>query len=266
VNEDPLISGGVLKAALVVLVAGILGVGAYLVVGGDAIDIDLPDLPEIDTTGDTTTNLQDTNLQDTTIGGDPDEGSQPADLFTSAAFASAVDQLREAVGPDAQLTRLFINDVQTQFIVRSGSDGVEAWSLRGDGGELSRQDATISISGNATVEDFAFGLDAVKPAAIDRMLAAARRESAAADFRPTVLSLERRIAFGSRDLSWTINAEGNNRNLVYLADPEGRKLENVGGEGTPIPPAVTEARKLTDCLRGAQGDPDRVLQCFDEFQ
>jgi hypothetical protein len=267
VNEDPLISGGVLKAALVILVAGILGVGAYLIVGGDAIDIDLPDLPDIDTTGDTTTNLQDTELQDTTVGGSEQPAAESVDdLFTSSAFAAALAQLQAAVGQDAQLTRLFINDVQTQFIVRSGADGVEAWSFRGDSGQLSRQDASISISGNATVDDFAFGLDAVKPAAIDRMLAAARRESGAADFRPSVLNLERRIPFGSRELEWTINAEGNNRNLVYRADPEGRKLQNVGGEGTPIPPAVTEARKLTDCLQGAQGDPDRVLECFDQFQ
>ena len=265
-NEDPIISGGVLKGALVVLVAGILGVGAYLIVGGDAIDIDLPDLPDVDTAGDTTTNLQNTELEDTTVGGEPEEAAEPADLFTSAAFASAVDQLRDAVGPDAQLTRLFINEVQTQFVVRAGADGVEAWSVRADTGQLSRSDASITISGNATLDDFAFGLDAVQPAAIDRMLAAARRESGAADFRPTVLNLERRIPFGSRELEWTINAEGNNRNLLYRADAEGRKLRNDGGEGTPIPPAVTEARKLSECLQGAQGDPDRVLECFDQFR
>ena len=54
-------------------------------------------------------------------------------------------------------------------------------------------EATVTISGNVTLEDFAFGLAAVDPDAIDRMLAAARKRSGAADFEPSVLVLERAI-------------------------------------------------------------------------
>lgn len=225
-REEPVISRAVLKAALVILIAGALGAGAYALAGG-GINIDLPDLPEIDTIGEETTELENTTLQDTTIGqGDP--APQPTDPFTSAGFAAAIEQVKEEVGPGQELTRLFINPVQTQFIVRRG-DGIEAYSVRADTGELTRADATITISGDAKIGDFAFALDALDPAAVDRMLSAARKQSGAADFEPTVLSLERAIPFGSRELRWTINAEGGGRNLTYRAAADGSGVENVGG-------------------------------------
>jgi hypothetical protein len=226
VREEPVISRAVLKAALVILIAGALGAGAYALAGG-GIDIDLPDLPDIDTIGEDTTELENTTLQDTTIGqGEPEP--QPTDPFTSAGFAAAIEQVKDEVGPGRELTRLFINPVQTQFIVRRG-DGIEAYSVRADTGELTQADATITISGNAKIGDFAFALDALDPAAVDRMLSAARKQSGAADFEPTVLSLERAIPFGSRELRWTINAEGGGRNLTYRAAADGTGVEKIGG-------------------------------------
>jgi hypothetical protein len=228
-REEPIISRAVLRAALLILVAGALGVGAYALVGGD-IDVDLPELPEIDletTTDGETTELEGTTLEDTTIGQEePDQA--PTDPFTSAGFAAALERVKGEVGPGQELTRLFINPVQTQLIVRRG-DGIEAYSVRADTGETTRADATITISGSAKIGDFAFALDSVDPAAVDRMLAAARKQSGTADFEPTVLSLERAIPFGSRELRWTINAQGGGRNLTYRAAADGGKVENIGG-------------------------------------
>jgi hypothetical protein len=65
VRQDPIISGGWVKAALVILIAGALGVGTYVLVSG--VDIDLPDLPDVDTDS-AETSLSNTTLQDTTIG------------------------------------------------------------------------------------------------------------------------------------------------------------------------------------------------------
>jgi hypothetical protein len=227
-REEPIISGAVVKAALVILVAGALGVGAYALVGG-GLDIDLPDLPEIDletTTGEAT-DLENTTVENTTIGeGEPE--AEATDPFTSAGFAAAIDDVRNEVGPGQELTRLFINPVQTQFILRRG-DGIEAYSVRADTGELTRADATITITGNAKIADFAFALDSVDPAAVDRMLAAARKQSSSSDFEPTVLSLERAIPFGSRALRWTINADGGGRNLLFRAAADGTGVEQVAG-------------------------------------
>lgn len=265
-REDPIISGGIFKLILVVLVTGALGAGAWALTGG--VDIDLPDLPEIDT-GEGVTTLSEGDFSDTTIGGDAPEPPPPAaagsDPFTTAGFASALAAVREEAGPGRQLTRLFINEVQTQLVVRTGGEGVEAWSVRADTGELTRSDATVTISGNATIDDFAFALDAVKAGAVDRMLAQARKASGALDFRPTVLSLERGIPFGERELRWTINAQGNARNLLYRAVADGRNLTNVGGEGSPIPPAAIEAQKLNDCIRDAQSDPEAIFECLEKF-
>jgi hypothetical protein len=63
VRQDPIISGGLIKAALVILVAGALGVGAYVLVSG--VDINLPDL---NTSSKPETTVSNTTLQDTTIG------------------------------------------------------------------------------------------------------------------------------------------------------------------------------------------------------
>lgn len=260
-REEPIISGAVIKAALVILVAGALGVGAYALVGGE-IDIDLPDvdLPEIDTTtGEDATALQDTTIDEGSSGEEP-----AADPFTSAGFATALGKVREEVGEQAQLTRLFINEVQTQFIVRRG-DEVEAYSVGSDSGEVSREEATVTITGNATIADFAYPLSAVRPGAVDRILAAARRLSGAQDLRPTVLTLERRIPFGSRELGWSISAEGGGRNLTFRAGPDGKGVTNVGGEGTPIPPAAQNARKLNECIQAAENDPEEIFACLERF-
>jgi len=67
VNEEPVISRGVLKAGLILLVAAGIGGGAYALASGG---IDLPDI-DLETTGVTT--LEDTTLEDTTIDGDEPE-------------------------------------------------------------------------------------------------------------------------------------------------------------------------------------------------
>jgi len=73
-NEEPVISRSVLKAALILLVAAGIGVGAYVLVDGG---IDLPDIDLETTTGDVT-NLEDTTLEDTTIGtGEPERPARP---------------------------------------------------------------------------------------------------------------------------------------------------------------------------------------------
>jgi hypothetical protein len=155
--------------------------------------------------------------------------------------------------------------VQTQLIVRRG-DGVEAYSVRADSGELDREEATITISGEASIEDFAFSLDAIDPGSIDRMLAAARKQSGDEDFEPTVLSLERGIPFGRRALEWTINAQGGGRNLLYRADADGGSVRNEGGKGSGIPPAAVEAEKLNECIEAAGENPEEIFACLDRFQ
>jgi hypothetical protein len=77
-REEPVISKAWIKAAFVVLVAGAIGFGAYLL-ASDA-DIDLPDLPDVEEldTGGETTDLSETTLEETTIGQpQPEEPAAP---------------------------------------------------------------------------------------------------------------------------------------------------------------------------------------------
>ena len=78
-REEPVISGAIVKVALVLLVAGGIGAGAYALAGG-GIDVDLPDLPEIDTSTEPVTNLENTTLEDTTIDVKPPPPATPDDL------------------------------------------------------------------------------------------------------------------------------------------------------------------------------------------
>jgi hypothetical protein len=259
-REDPIFSGGWIKAALVILVLGVLGVGGYLLASG--IDVDLPDLNE---SGASTSSAQATVADATDPGTQVDPQPQaPADPFTSASFGSALDQVRAAVGPGRQLTQVIVNDTQTQFSVRRGS-GIEAYSVRADSGDVVRQSATITITGNATIDDFAFGLDGLRASAIDRMLRSARKLSGAGDFKPTVLNLERRIPFGSRELAWTISAEGNGRNLTYRAAADGSDVQDIGSGGTPIPTQIQRAQQLNSCVQAAGSDIDEITACLDRF-
>jgi hypothetical protein len=123
----------------------------------------------------------------------------------------------------------------------------------------------VTISGDAKLSDFAFSLDGIDPGVLDGMLAAARKQSGADDFEPTVVSLERAIPFGSRGLEWTINAQGGGRNLLYRADADGTGLRREGA-GTPIPPAAQEAEELNDCIQAAENDPSRIFACLERFQ
>jgi hypothetical protein len=91
VRQDPIISGGWIKAALVILVAGALGVGAYVLASG--VDINLPDLPEVDTNGATT--LSDTTLEDTTIAQPPKAQPPPKQAPAPAPASPTIQQLQE---------------------------------------------------------------------------------------------------------------------------------------------------------------------------
>ena len=86
-REDPIISGGWIKAALVLLVAAALGVGAYVLVSG--VDINLPDLPDLGT------NSTQTTLGDTTI-------SQPETAKTVQAQKAKPPPAAPSAGPTIQ--------------------------------------------------------------------------------------------------------------------------------------------------------------------
>lgn len=260
-NQDPLISGGIVKAALIILLAGGIGVGAYALAGSD---IGLPDIDLEELSEQTTTNLTDTDLSDTTIDVQP-EDPVPTDTFTTASFAATLDKVREVAGGGRSVTRVAVNEVQTQFFALT-QGGAEAFSVRADTGEVVRESATIEITGgNATIEDFAFKLDAIDPAAVDRMLTKAAALSGAADFKPTVLSLERRIPFGDRALAWTINAQAGGKNLLFRADEAGRQVSQEG-TGTQIPPGVEKAQALGECIEAAGEDTEEIFACLEEAQ
>ncbi|MSO40754.1 MAG: hypothetical protein EXQ70_02445 [Solirubrobacterales bacterium] len=231
-QEDPVISRGMLKALGAILVIAVVAGGVVLFASAD---IDLGDLKI--PTDQTTTTLQDTSLSDTTIGDtSPIADSNP---FSSHGFAAALSAVRAEAGHGAQLTKLFINDVQTQVVVRRG-DGVEAYSVPSEGGQLQRQDATVSISGNATLADFAFSFDEVKPAAVDRMLPGANK-LIDGTLQPTVLALERQLSSGSRELEWVINGTAGGDNLVFRARPDGFGVRQIGVGAPNAPPAVVTA-------------------------
>ena len=165
--------------------------------------------------------------------------------LSSQGLSESISAVRAQIGGGRELTSLTINEVQTQFIVRRGKD-VEAWSVMADDGSVIRQDASISITGDATVKDFAFKLDAVDPGAVDRMLARTRKLSGAQDLLPTVLRLERDLSAGPHPPEWTINAEGKGRYLTYAPTPrEGRFATSAARASRSLRPRSTPASSTT---------------------
>jgi hypothetical protein len=90
-REEPIISAAWIKAALVILVAGALGVGGYLLASG--VDIDLPDL-DLDTTG-TTTTLENTTVRETTIGQGAPAPTAPPTTTPAPPAAPSIQQLQQ---------------------------------------------------------------------------------------------------------------------------------------------------------------------------
>jgi hypothetical protein len=90
-RQDPIISGAVLKAALVILVAGALGVGAYVLASG--VDINLPDLPDVDTGPETT--LSETTLEDTTVGQEEPATTTRNTTTTTKSTAPTIQDLQK---------------------------------------------------------------------------------------------------------------------------------------------------------------------------
>jgi hypothetical protein len=270
-RTEPVFSFGLFKAILVLLVAGGLGIGGFAL-GEGGIDVDLPDLPELPEVTDPVTTLENTSLENTTIDGEqtgeatePTPPTVPPSPFSSAGLGTAIERVEAEAGAGLKLQKLSINDVQTQFVVQRG-DEVEAYSVRAENNELTREEASITISGNATLDDFAFALGGVEPVSVDRMLAKARRMAGGVpDFEPTVLNLERNLSAGLRPPEWTISAEGGGRNLTYRASLDGRRVEDIGGGGTEIPQAALDARKLNDCITAADQDFEAIQACFQEF-
>jgi hypothetical protein len=275
VKPDPVFSGEVLKAAALLVVSIAIG-GAAVAVATGNLSIHLPDINLPDTDTGASTALSNTDLSNTTINGpDPEAKPEPApepgvaapvtDQFRSEAFSAAISRIAaETGGRETEVTRALINDSQTQFTVRTGGQNVKAYEVL-TSGDLVTQDASLTITGTATIGDFAFKLGAIKPAAVDRMLARAKRLSGAGDFRPSVLSLERDLSAGLKPPEWTINAEGGGRYLTFRAALNGSRMRNIGGKGVEIPQAAIDARKLNDCIQGAEQDFDRIEACFAEF-
>jgi hypothetical protein len=108
-QEDPIFSGGAFKVLAVLLFAAALGVGGYLLADGGGIDIDLPDLPEVDTVGDgDVTTLENTTLEDTTIEGPPDVPTEvepppfPTTADEAQKQAEKLNRCVEASGNDPE--------------------------------------------------------------------------------------------------------------------------------------------------------------------
>ena len=100
-REEPIISAAWIKAALVILVGGALGVGGYLLASD--VDVNLPDI-DLDTST-TATTLEDTTLQDTTIGQrqpsttttPKPEPTQPAPAPPAAPSIQQLQQLNRCI-------------------------------------------------------------------------------------------------------------------------------------------------------------------------
>jgi len=89
-------------------------------------------------------------------------------------------------------------------------------------------------------------------------------DDGAPDFKPTVLNLERRIPFGSKELCLDDQPEGR-ANLTYRPRPT-RPGADIGGGGTPIPPQIQQAQQLNGCIQAANGDIDKDHRLLDRFK
>lgn len=262
--EEGIVSRGVKRLIFVVLGGLAIGFGVFALVSGlqsaDDKDTAAPVKPAQTPAGATTSPSPPPDKP-----AEPVSSDIPEDPFSSESLRLATDLVRREVGGDAELTKLTINPVLTEFHVRQGN-GARGFQLRA--GEDKLQAVLVRVVGTGSLDEFSFPLSKVDPDSVDRMVAEAKRISGAGDFEPNVLALEKALV--NKRLRWLITAEGGGRiGLTYIARPDGRRVNdaNTGPRAAPpsVPPDVEEqferGRKRLRCVQQAGGDIEKLQRC-----
>jgi hypothetical protein len=192
------------------------------------------------------------------------------DQFTSAALAKTLDAVKSKAGDTAELLEVQITTGGTDYKIR---DGEKATGLHFAPGSGDPQDVQVDIIGTGSLDNSAYPISEVDPAAVDKMVAQAPEVSGASDFKVTVMTLGNSFST-SGDIEWTINGEASGRTgLVLNAKPDGSGLSAPGGQvpagasGTTAAPAspsgspTTSGSAIADCLQKAAGDVEKAKAC-----
>ena len=199
-----------------------------------------------------------------------DSSSGGGDQFTSAELAKNLDVVKSKAGDTAELLEVQITSGGTDYKVR---DGEKATGYHFDPGSTDAQDVQVDVIGSGSLENSAYPISEVDPAAVDKMLFDAPEVSGVSDFTPTVMTLSNSFSV-SGEVQWTINGDGAGRTgLVLNAKPDGSGLSTPGGQvpsgtdtsagsATTVPGDVTEkAQDVAKCIQDANGDIDKIQAC-----
>lgn len=248
-KEEPVISAGAIKAALLLVLFAAIGFGTYALAGGDVDLPDLPELPEIETTTDGEESGQT----------EPAPTASPVEPFSASGMRAALAAVRGEVGPRADLTRVSINPVQTVFHVRRSDSEAEGLGFNAASRELA--EISVLVSGSDPLSEIDFPLAAVRPGVVERLAAGARAllRAPAAEF--DVFDLSRSPIDGR--LEWTLTVTARGRSFALRAGPGGGGVEDLSGGGIELPAAVIEARERARCIEEAAGDSEAIFACLE---
>jgi hypothetical protein len=195
-------------------------------------------------------------------------GSGSGDQFTTASLQQTLDVVKGKSGADAELLEVQITTGGTDYQIR---DGEKATGFHFDPGSSDAQDVQVDVVGVGSLDNSAYPISEVDPAAIDKMVAGAPQASGADDFKVTVMTLGKSF---SPDLQWTVNGEASGRTgLVLNAKPDGSGLtsptgqvpsgtDTSGGAGaTPTAPGGQDPAAIADCISKAGGDVNKIQAC-----
>jgi hypothetical protein len=143
------------------------------------------------------------------------------DYLSPAAFGAVVADLKAELGPDAELLDFNATTAGGNVKYRTGDRAAGfTWGQGRDGLEP----VEVTLIGSGKVEDNVFPIARLTPDATTTLTAAVMRE-AGADFTPETMTLSMAPVTGA--VRWTVTGEGDGRQLVFTAKPDGTGLKPV---------------------------------------
>lgn len=151
-----------------------------------------------------------------------ENATTPGDYLAAGSFAALVGDIKAEVGADGELLDFTVSDAGGNVKYRVGD---RASGFQFGAGFDGLQEVDVTLVGSGKLADNVFPISALRDDAAPT-LAAAVQDEAGAGFEIQTLTLG--LAPVTGDVQWTVTGEGDGRQLVFTAKPDGSGVKKIG--------------------------------------
>jgi hypothetical protein len=145
------------------------------------------------------------------------------DYLSPASFGAVVAQVKQELGPDAELLDLTVSEQGGGNVKYRTGDS--AAGLQWGPGHEGLEPVKVTLLGSGKVADNVFPIAKLEPTATTKLTAAVRAK-AGAGFDPETMTLGLNPA--TRAVQWTVTGQHDGRSLVFTAKSDASGVKRVG--------------------------------------